>query len=309
MTTYIAPQAAPQAGSTPRGILLWLGVLLTGVPPFLGLSLALSAITAPTNDAGNQALTALWYIPAAIFPVAVLGVALMLVGLWHSPGTRRAGWLWTALVAIGLLGVVGLAFGTGMNNDQEALQGAARMALDIGTTTFGLVYVAGLVGLVVLGLRLLHPSDPALARMGILLLAVALLMSALQVVQAAVIRRSAPGAGRMPAPVVMSGVGDALLWAVLGLVVLVVLVRHLHRLQAVVAVAGGVMLIGMGTLKVLGATAWRLTGGPGATGPVTLPTGLTMGMTVSMTVALLAVATLLGAAIALMGRTRTGIAT
>lgn len=306
MRTSLAPQAPAPAGTT--RLLLWLGVVLVGIPPFLGLSSALSALTMPIAGALAQAITALWFIPEELFPVALVGVVLVLVTVRHEQRAWRLAWLGTALVIIGLVGTSGLAAATGLNRNAEALTGSARTAVAVGMAAFGLVYTLALVGLLVLGLRQLHPSPPALARLGVVVVAVALVMVTFQVIAGILVRRANSPTGAPGAPVVMSGVGDALLWAVLGVVVLTIVAVRLRTLRAPVAATGAVTVIALVVLKVLGAVVFRLSNGPGTAGTATPPAGLTVAMTVSAVVALIAAVALLAVAVRLVARARAPIA-
>ncbi|QGF22673.1 hypothetical protein [Raineyella fluvialis] len=307
MTTSYTPQAAP-ATATAR-LLLWLGVALVSLPPLMGLSTAVSALSLPIDGALTQALTALWFIPEEVFPLGLAGVVLVLIAVRHDERAWRLAWVGTAAVVIGLAGTSILATATGINRSQEALTGPARTAVESGMAAFGLLYVLGLVGLLVLGLRQLRPSTVALARLAIVLVAVALVMAAFQSLAGFLLRRANSRAGVTGgAPVVMSGVGDALIWAALGLVVLAVLAARLRMMRTLVAVAGAVMLGAMIVLKVLGALSFRLLNGPETTGPVSIPAGFTTAMTVCTVLGLLGTIALLIGAIRISARARDGLA-
>ena len=78
----VTPAAQVASGDSHPSVPTWLGAILVAFPALMGISMALTVLTAPYPGSGPaQALLALWYIPEEMFPVALVGVALILVGV------------------------------------------------------------------------------------------------------------------------------------------------------------------------------------------------------------------------------------
>ena len=255
MTTDISPQAAPTTGSRGR-VPTWVGTILVAFPPLMGISMALTMLTAPYPGSGpGQALLALWYIPEELFPVALVGVALILVGVRHDRRARKAAWLWTVLAVIGLVGTSGVAFLTGLNRSEDALAGSTKTAAEAAMAAFGLLYLFALIALVLLALRWLRTSLRTWARIGTILFAVTLVTSGSAVITGFVLTR---GPNAPAGPMAMSAASDTLLWAVFGLIILGIVAARTRTMRGLVALAGTVLVAAAVTSKVLGAQAWRL---------------------------------------------------
>lgn len=133
------------------------GIVFVWVP-------VLTAIGGVATGRGGGSLIGLWYIPAALAPVALAGAVLLLVAAWVS-GERRAliGWTTGAPVAFWLLGalvaqVTGLASGATQEGGWEsALVVAMYVAYGLTTVLLG---VEGI--LLVRDLRA-EKGDPAAA--------------------------------------------------------------------------------------------------------------------------------------------------
>lgn len=301
MTTDIAPQAAATTGSRGR-VPIWLGAILVAFPPLMGISMALTVLTAPYPGSGpGQALLALWFIPEEMFPVALSGVILILVGVRHDRRARRAAWLWTVLAVVGLVGTSGVAFLTGLNRSEDALAGTAKTAAEAAMAAFGLLYLFALIALVVLAVRWLRPSLRIWARIGTILFAVVLVMSGSAAITGFVLTR---GPNAPAGPMAMSAASDTLLWAVLGLIILGMVAARTRTVRGLVAVAGTVLVAAAITSKVLGVQAWRLADSPESVGAA--PVGmaaLTNAMAVASLVVLACEVALLVAGFVLIRRT------
>jgi peptidoglycan/LPS O-acetylase OafA/YrhL len=131
-----------------------LGTFLVVLPLLGGVAGLLLALTGRFGGPEN-ALTAAWYIPAALAVSAVVGALILLV-LHRRERVVRSIALWSALSAAGWVFAMGSAQVTGLA-DSDAIENAT---LAKGLLLFGVaVYLLGLMGLTAAGVRAGRPPE------------------------------------------------------------------------------------------------------------------------------------------------------
>jgi hypothetical protein len=130
-----------------------LGTVLVALP--LGGVVGLLAALGGRFGGQGNALTAAWYVPAAMAAVAVLGAVILLLVHRHDSALKPLA-LWTLLSAAGWVFAMGSAQVTGLA-ESEAIENATLVK---GLVLLGIaVYLVGLVGLTADGVRAGRPPQ------------------------------------------------------------------------------------------------------------------------------------------------------
>ncbi len=125
-----------------------LGTVMVAFPLAIAAVATLMAIGGRFGGPAN-ALTTAWYVPLALWLVALVGAAVLTLANLHTPMRRRiVGWSVTA--ALGCVFALGSAQVTGLAHAAEGqAQGWQRALLGVGVV----IYLVALVALVVAGCR------------------------------------------------------------------------------------------------------------------------------------------------------------
>lgn len=143
----------PSRVSASRGLNA-LGTFLVALPLLGGVAGLLLALTGRFGGPGN-ALTAAWYIPAAMAVSALVGAALLLVVHRHDRWLGPMA-LWSALAVGGWVFAMGSAQVTGLAQSDTI----EHATLAKGLLMAGLaVYLVALVALTVVGVRASSPPE------------------------------------------------------------------------------------------------------------------------------------------------------
>ena len=143
----------PTRVSASRGLNA-LGTFLVALPLLGGVAGLLLALTGRFGGPGN-ALTAAWYIPAAMAVSALVGAALLLVVHRHDHWLRPMA-LWSALGVVGWVFAMGSAQVTGLAHADTVPNetfAKALVLLGIG------IYLVALAALTVVGVRASSPPE------------------------------------------------------------------------------------------------------------------------------------------------------
>jgi hypothetical protein len=125
------------------------GAVLVGLPLVAGAGAALMALAGRFGGGWDAAVTAFWYVAAAIAPVAFLGAVLLLVATRHHPAFRGAA-TWSGIAAGGWAFGLLSAQWSGLADEQPA-EGVLWPYLLLGGGIA--TYLVGLVALLVVARR------------------------------------------------------------------------------------------------------------------------------------------------------------
>jgi hypothetical protein len=132
-----------------------LGTLLVALPLLAGIAAAVMALAGRFGGPGN-ALTTLWYVPAALAWLAVPGAAILLLVNRHDRHLRSNLATWTAVAAGGWVFAFGSAQVTGLADAVDT----GGMAWQILLVATGIAaFVIGLVALTVTGVKASSPPE------------------------------------------------------------------------------------------------------------------------------------------------------
>lgn len=144
----------PTRVSASRG-LNTLGTFLVALPLLGGVAGFLLALTGRFGGGPGNALTAAWYIPAAMAVSALVGAAILLVVHRHDRWLRPMA-LWSALGVGGWVFAMGSAQVTGLaHSDTVPDETLAKALVLIGIG----IYLLALVALTVVGVRAGSPPE------------------------------------------------------------------------------------------------------------------------------------------------------